>query len=77
MSAVCDIALVLGLTFSGLCLPPPEPEPPAALPEDQPTAWAIPAPPPRRRRPSRPRRRPRIPIAWPPNGCGTAGCVPA
>ncbi|WP_413208332.1 TrbI/VirB10 family protein [Rhodospirillum sp. A1_3_36] len=46
MSAVCDIALVLGLTFSGLCLPPPEPEPPAALPEDQPTAWAIPAPPP-------------------------------
>ncbi|GAA0570594.1 TrbI/VirB10 family protein [Caenispirillum bisanense] len=45
MSAVCDVALVLGLTLSGLCAPPAEPPPAAALPEDDEAAWSVPAPP--------------------------------
>ncbi|MCF8482166.1 MAG: TrbI/VirB10 family protein [Rhodospirillum sp.] len=45
MGAFCDIALAIGLTFGGLCAPPPETKP-RALPEDDPAAWAIPDPPP-------------------------------
>lgn len=45
MSAVCDLALVLGLTLSGLCTPPPAPPPAVALPEDDEAAWSVPAPP--------------------------------
>lgn len=45
MSALCDVALVFGLTLSGLCV---QPEAPAVepLPEDDAAAWAVPAPPP-------------------------------
>lgn len=44
MSAFCDIALALGLTFGGTCVPPAGPE--TTLPEDDPAAWELPAPPP-------------------------------
>lgn len=45
MSAFCDIALVLGLTFNGICAEPKINEPPT-LPPDDPSVWALPAPPP-------------------------------
>lgn len=45
MSAFCDVALVLGLTFGGVCAEPVVNEPPT-LPADDPSVWALPAPPP-------------------------------
>ena len=45
MSAFCDVALVLGLTFGGVCAEPVVNEPPT-LPDDDPSVWALPAPPP-------------------------------
>ncbi|MEK9844758.1 TrbI/VirB10 family protein [Thalassospira sp.] len=45
MSAFCDVALVLGLTFGGVCTEPVVNEPPT-LPADDPSVWALPAPPP-------------------------------
>ena len=45
MSAFCDVALVLGLTFGGVCAEPVINEPPT-LPADDPSVWALPAPPP-------------------------------
>ncbi|MDP2699929.1 TrbI/VirB10 family protein [Thalassospira sp.] len=46
MSALCDIALVIGLTFNGLCVDPEQAKAPPTLPADDETAWALPAPPP-------------------------------
>lgn len=43
MSALCDVALVFGLTLSGLCAEPPAPKP-EPLPEDDAAAWAGPGP---------------------------------
>ena len=45
MSAFCDVALVLGLTFGGVCAEPVVNAPPT-LPADDPSVWALPAPPP-------------------------------
>jgi type IV secretion system protein VirB10 len=44
MSAFCDIALALGLTFGGTCAADQPPQ--THLPEDDPAAWELPAPPP-------------------------------
>ena len=41
-SAVCTLALVLGLTLGGHCTAPPEPVVAASLPPDDPAAWALP-----------------------------------
>ena len=45
MSAFCDVALVIGLTFGGVCAEPVVNEAPT-LPTDDPSVWALPAPPP-------------------------------
>ena len=53
MSAFCDLALALGLTFGGSCVehaPTLQPE----LPADDDAAWALPAPPPEPERPAMP-----------------------
>lgn len=46
MSAVCDIAMVLGLTLGGVCAPPPDTPSAPAMPADDEAAWSVPAPPP-------------------------------
>ncbi len=44
-SALCDLALVLGLTLGGTCVPQ-KAEPRLALPQDDRSAWDLPVPPP-------------------------------
>lgn len=45
-SALCELALALGLTLGGHCVAPPAPVPAGGLPPDDPSAYALPEPPP-------------------------------
>ncbi|MBB4268261.1 TrbI/VirB10 family protein, partial [Roseospira visakhapatnamensis] len=45
-SALCELALALGLTLGGHCVAPPVPVPASDLPPDDPGAYALPDPPP-------------------------------
>lgn len=55
MSAFCDIALIVGLTFGGACAEPVDTAPAPTLPPDDESAWALPAPPPPAPEPAAPR----------------------